>query len=175
MIAAMASSKERENKNGKKNRVIGKENAMPWHLPADFAWFKRHTLNKPILMGRKTFESIGRPLPFRQNIVITQNKSWQAEGVEVVHSIEQGLKKASKADEVMIIGGASIYEACLELADCLYLTFIDAKIEGDAYFPDWGEGWQQIHIEKRKADDKNAHDMEFVILEKINCLQTHSL
>ncbi len=168
MIAAMANSKETAKIGGEKNRVIGKENSMPWHLPADFAWFKRHTLNKPILMGRKTFESIGRPLPLRRNIVITQNTSWQAQGVEVVHSIEQGLQKVSEADEVMIIGGASIYDACLAMADCLYLTFIDAKIEGDAHFPDWGQNWQQIHIERVKADEKNAYDMEFVILEKIN-------
>ncbi len=168
MIAAMANSKETAKIGGEKNRVIGKENSMPWHLPADFAWFKRHTLNKPILMGRKTFESIGRPLPLRRNIVITQNTSWQAQGVEVVHSIEQGLQKVSEADEVMIIGGASIYDACLAMADCLYLTFIDAKIEGDAHFPDWGQNWQQIHTERLKADEKNAYDMEFVILEKIN-------
>ncbi len=168
MIAAMANSKEIEKTTGEKSRVIGKENGMPWHLPADFAWFKRHTLGKPILMGRKTFESIGRPLPMRRNIVITQNTNWQAEGVECVHSIEQGLKSVSNADEVMIIGGASIYKACLSLADCLYLTFIDANIDGDAHFPDWGQNWQQIHSEHFKADEKNAYDMEFVILEKIS-------
>lgn len=166
MIAAMANSKEAEKVSGEKSRVIGKENSMPWHLPADFAWFKRHTLNKPVLMGRKTFESIGRPLPSRRNIVITQNTSWQAEGVEVVHSINEALQKVSEADEVMIIGGASIYAACLEKADCLYLTFIDANIDGDAHFPNWGQSWQQTYIEYKKADEKNAYDMEFVILEK---------
>lgn len=155
MIAAMA-----------KHRVIGKENTMPWHLPADFAWFKRNTLGKPIVMGRKTYESIGRPLPGRLNIVISRDLALTIEGVTVVSSIEQAKAVAGDIDELMIIGGGSIYQACLEQADRLYLTFIDADVEGDTCFPDWGEGWTEIHNEHYAKDESNAFDMDFVILER---------
>lgn len=155
MIAAMA-----------KGRVIGKDNSMPWHLPADFTWFKRQTLEKPILMGRKTFESIGRPLPHRRNIVITRDSQWYHEGVEIVDNIDSALSLVAQEEEVMIIGGGSIYQACLPLANRLYITHINADIEGDTCFPDWGEGWKTIATEKYKADEKNAYDMEFVILER---------
>ena len=155
MIAAMAN-----------DRVIGKDNAMPWHLPADFAWFKRSTLGKPIVMGRKTFESIGRPLPGRQNIVISRNPDFCAEGVSVVGDIAAAKLAAGEVDELMIIGGGSIYSACLPDAERLYLTFIDFDVEGDTCFPEWGEGWQEVHSETYYADEKNAHDMRFVILER---------
>jgi len=155
MIAAMA-----------KNRVIGKDNDMPWHLPADFAWFKRSTLGKPVVMGRKTYQSIGRPLPGRQNIVISRDPSLSIDGVETVTSIEQALALVAHVEEVMIIGGGSIYRECLPKADSLYLTYIDADIDGDTQFPDWGEGWSSSHSEHFKADEKNAYDMEFVVLER---------
>lgn len=155
MIAAMA-----------KDRVIGKDNQMPWHLPADFAWFKQCTMSKPIVMGRKTFESIGRPLPGRLNIVISRNQDFTADGVVVVTSITEAKKAAGHCDELMIIGGGSIYSACLAEADSLYLTFIDADIDGDTQFPDWGEGWYQAYIEHYSADEKNQYDMEFVVLER---------
>ncbi|ELR64657.1 Dihydrofolate reductase [Photobacterium marinum] len=154
MIAAMA-----------QDRVIGKDNAMPWHLPADFAWFKQSTLGKPIVMGRKTFESIGRPLPGRHNIVISRNPDYSAEGVTVVADIAAAKVAAGDVEELMIIGGGSIYAACLSEADRLYLTFIDLSVEGDTRFPEWGNDWQEVHSESYQADEKNAHDMRFVILE----------
>ncbi len=155
MIAAMAN-----------DRVIGKDNQMPWHLPADFAWFKRCTMGKPVIMGRKTYESIGRPLPGRQNIVISRDASLSIEGVECCTSIEQALTIAGEVEEAMIIGGGSIYQHCLSQADTLYLTFIDADVEGDTQFPYWGDNWQQTHSETFTADEKNAYDMRFVVLEK---------
>ena len=155
MIAAMA-----------KNRVIGMDNQMPWHLPADFAWFKKCTMGKPIVMGRKTYQSIGRPLPGRLNIVLSRNPDLQIDGVICVTSIEQAKLIAGEVEELMIIGGGAIYQACLTEAKQLYLTFIDADILGDTQFPDWGEEWRLIHRECYKADTKNPFDMEFVILEK---------
>lgn len=155
MVAAMAN-----------DRVIGKDNAMPWHLPADFAWFKQVTMGKPVVMGRKTFESIGRPLPGRQNIVISRNPDFQAEGVIVVADIAAAKSVAGAVDELMIIGGGSIYAACLPDADRLYLTFIDFAVDGDTRFPDWGDGWQEVNRESYTADEKNAHDMQFVILDR---------
>ncbi len=156
MIAAMAN-----------DRIIGKDNQMPWHLPADFAWFKRCTLGKPVVMGRKTYESIGRPLPGRQNIVISRDSSLLIEGVDVVTSIEAAIEKAGEVDEVMIIGGGSVYQACLPKSERLYVTHIDADLDGDTQFPDWGEGWQEIAQESYSADEKNAYDMKFVVLERV--------
>ncbi len=155
MIAAMAN-----------NRVIGKDNQMPWHLPADFAWFKRSTMGKPVVMGRKTYDSIGRPLPGRLNVVISRDESLEIEGVTTVTSIEKALDLVSDVEEVMIIGGGSIYESCLPKADKLYLTYIDFDVDGDTQFPDWGEGWKQSFSDTHQADEKNKHNMEFVILER---------
>ncbi|MZI92703.1 type 3 dihydrofolate reductase [Vibrio sp. CAIM 722] len=155
MIAAMAN-----------DRVIGKDNQMPWHLPADFAWFKRCTLGKPVVMGRKTYESIGRPLPGRQNIVISRDSNLSIDGVSIVSSIDEALTLAADADEVMIIGGGSIYQACLAKADKLYVTEIHADIDGDTHFPDWGGNWRETHRESYQADEKNKYDMSFVILER---------
>ncbi|MGF1768216.1 type 3 dihydrofolate reductase [Enterovibrio makurazakiensis] len=155
MIAAMA-----------KNRVIGKDNTMPWHLPADFGWFKRNTLGKPVIMGRKTYESIGRPLPGRRNIVISRNSEWMAEGVESTTSIEEALILVDGVEEAVIIGGGTIYGASLPKADRLYLTFIDADIDGDTCFPEWGEGWVTSHSEYFDADEKNKYNMEFVVLDR---------
>ncbi|GAL06959.1 dihydrofolate reductase [Photobacterium aphoticum] len=156
MVAAMAHE-----------RVIGKDNAMPWHLPADFAWFKQVTMGKPVVMGRKTYESIGRPLPGRHNIVISRNADYQADGITVVPSLDAAKVAAGAVDELMIIGGGSIYSACLPLADRLYLTFIDADVDGDTRFPVWGDDWQEVHSETYAADEKNAHDMRFVMLERM--------
>ncbi|MEZ8966538.1 diacylglycerol kinase [Vibrio breoganii] len=155
MIAAMAN-----------NRIIGKDNQMPWHLPADFTWFKKCTMGKPVIMGRKTYESIGRPLPGRHNIVVSRDAELTIEGVTTVTSIESALEVVADEAEVMIIGGGSIYEHCLPMADKLYLTYIDLEVDGDTQFPDWGEGWKQTHSEQYLSDEKNAHDMQFVVLEK---------
>jgi len=156
MIAAMAN-----------NRVIGKDNQMPWHLPADFAWFKRCTMGKPVVMGRKTYQSIGRPLPGRHNIVISRDSSASFEGTTVVSSIEEALKLVAGEAEVMIIGGGSIYASCLEKADRLYLTHIDLEVEGDTQFPEWGDGWQESFSENYSADEKNRFDMRFSILDRV--------
>ncbi|KJY83580.1 diacylglycerol kinase [Vibrio galatheae] len=155
MIAAMA-----------QDRVIGKDNQMPWHLPADFAWFKRCTLGKPVVMGRKTYESIGRPLPGRHNIVISRDATLTIEGVTTVTSIDEALQSAGDAEEVMIIGGGTIYQACLPQANKLYVTYIDAQIEGDTQFPEWGASFQETYSENYAADEKNDYDMRFVVLER---------
>lgn len=155
MIAAMA-----------ENRIIGKDNQMPWHLPADFGWFKKCTLGKPVVMGRKTYDSIGRPLPGRQNIVISRDESLEIEGVSTVTSIEAALDLVSSEPEVMIIGGGAIYQACLPKADRLYVTYIDAQIEGDTQFPQWDESFKETYSEAYEADEKNAYNMRFVILDK---------
>ncbi|MFM5178818.1 type 3 dihydrofolate reductase [Aeromonas veronii] len=153
MIAAMAH-----------DRVIGKDNQMPWHLPADLAHFKRVTLGKPVLMGRKTFESIGRPLPGRRNLVISRNPDYQAEGIEVVGSVEAALAllAGSSVEELMVIGGGHLYAEMLPSADCLYLTQIDLAVEGDTRFPAFDDGqWQRVDCESHSADEKNPHPYSF--------------
>lgn len=128
------------------NRAIGKDNRMPWHLPEDLQHFKRVTMGKPIIMGRKTFESIGRPLPGRTNIVITRQKDWQAEGVQAVASLEAAIERAAAEapEEIMVIGGAQIYQASLPLAERVYLTQVHETFEGDAFFPELDDSWKEI-------------------------------
>jgi len=149
------------------NRIIGIENRLPWKLPADMKWFRQHTLGKPIVMGRKTFESFGsKPLPDRTNIVITRDKNYQATGATVVYSIDEALSVAGDVDEIMIIGGASFYEQMLPRADRLYMTLVHGEFEGDASFPGFDmSGWKQIYHEDHSADEKNAWDYSFVIME----------
>jgi dihydrofolate reductase len=148
------------------NGVIGKEGDTPWYLPADLAHFRRTTVGHPIIMGRKTHESIGRALPGRQNIVITHDKNYHAEGCEVVTSLEAALQPVSGADEVFIIGGQSIYELALPRTDRIYLTRVDADIPGDKYFLYEPAEWQETSVEKHPADDKNQYPYEFVLLER---------
>ncbi|MBV8680417.1 MAG: dihydrofolate reductase [Aquitalea sp.] len=127
------------------NGVIGINNTLPWHLPEDLKHFKAVTLGKPVLMGRKTYDSIGRPLPGRRNIVITRQTEWQAEGVEVAHSLEQALQLAAGVEEVCLIGGADLYRQAMAMADCLRLTEIARAYEGDAYFPELASNiWQEV-------------------------------
>ncbi|WP_421262109.1 type 3 dihydrofolate reductase [Aeromonas jandaei] len=153
MIAAMAH-----------DRVIGKDNQMPWHMPADLAHFKRVTLGKPVLMGRKTFESIGRPLPGRRNLVISRNPDYQADGIEVVGAVEAALALLADNEvaEVMVIGGGHLYAELLPKADCLYLTRIELEVEGDTRFPAFAdEQWQCVEREVHQADEKNPHPYRF--------------
>ncbi len=160
MIAAMG-----------KNRVIGKDNDMPWHLPADLQHFKRTTLGSPIIMGRKTYDSIGRPLPGRLNIILSRNTKLKVEGCSVVNSLDDALVLANEteAKEIFITGGAHLYNKFLENADRLYLTLIDEAFDGDTCFPDYTQGdWQETSQENYQADDKNPHDYSFVILDKID-------
>ncbi len=149
------------------NRVIGKDNDMPWHLPADLAYFKKNTLGKPVIMGRKTYESIGRPLPGRQNIVISRDINYKAEGVETVTSVDAALALVSEVEEVMVIGGGAIYQHCLPAADRLYITHIEAEIEGDTQFPFYDTNiWKKVSSSIRLADDNNAYNLDFCVYEK---------
>lgn len=154
------------------NHVIGRDNQLPWHLPEDLQYFKSVTMGKPILMGRKTYDSIGRPLPGRANIVITRDPNWSAEGVIAVNSLEDAIAagyeacKAADCDEIMIIGGAQIYQDSLPIADKLYLTMVEAEIEGDAFFPEIDrDQWQKVSEKSPSAVDKYPY--RFLILERI--------
>jgi len=150
------------------NRVIGNHNELPWHLPADLAHFKALTMGKPILMGRRTHESIGRPLPGRDNIVISRNRDYTAEGCTVVHSLEAALQAAAGHDEIMIIGGAELYRQALPQADGLYLTRVEGAFEGDAFFPELDDGeWREVERSEHAPDEKNPHCYSFVTLERI--------
>jgi dihydrofolate reductase len=147
-----------------RNRVIGRDNALPWHLPADLRHFKALTLGKPILMGRRTFESIGRPLPGRQNIVLTHDPVYVADGCDVVHSIDAAVACA-RGEELMVIGGATLYAQCLPRADRLYLTLVDAEVGGDAVFPAFDASqWHESSSSAHPADSHNAYACRFVTL-----------
>ena len=150
------------------NRVIGKDNQLPWHLPADLKHFKQTTMGKPILMGRKTWESIGRPLPGRTNIVITRDENYDAPGCVVVHSIEAALQATAQQDEVMVIGGAEFYRQVLPRTDRIYLTRINEDFEGDTLFPELDRSeWQEVERVDCDADDKNPHSYSFIKLDRV--------
>jgi dihydrofolate reductase len=151
-----------------RNHVIGRDNALPWRLPEDLKHFKNVTLGKPILMGRKTFESIGKPLPGRTNLVLTRDPDWQRAGAVVVHSIDEALERVSDAPEVAGIGGAEVFRLLIPLAVRIYLTRIDADIPGDTVFPpiDYSQ-WVELMRRKVAADERNAFDMTFVTLERV--------
>jgi len=150
------------------NRVIGKDNDMPWYLPADLAYFKKTTLGKPIIMGRKTYESIGRPLPGRKNIVISRDGDYKATGVEVVNSVKAALALVSDCEEVMVIGGGAIYQHCLVAAQRLYITHIEADIAGDTYFPEYDlKVWKKVSSTLHPSDDKNPYQLDFSVYEKV--------
>jgi dihydrofolate reductase len=150
------------------HRVIGKDNKLPWHLPADLTYFKNVTMGHAIVMGRKTFESIGRPLPGRENIIVTRNRSFQPEGCTVIHSIEDIKRIAAELnDEVFVIGGAELFAVTLPLADRLYITKIEANFPGDTFFPTFNEAeWQLISSEKGPKDEKNSYDYFFLVYER---------
>jgi len=150
-----------------KNRLIGKDNDLPWKLSADLQYFRKVTMGKPIIMGRATHESIGRPLPGRRNIVVTSNKDFQTEGCTVVNSIEQAISACKDEQEAMVMGGASLYEQFLDKAQRIYLTQVDAELEGDTWFPEWDKAqWKQISSESHMADDKNQFDYSFDVYER---------
>lgn len=151
-----------------KNNVLGKDNKMPWHLPAELQYFKKITLGKPVIMGRKTFESIGRPLPGRENIVITRQVDFVPAGVTIKHDLQSAMTYVKDIDEVMIIGGANIYQQAINFADKMYLTVIDFECEGDVFFPTWDEShWKIISQETHRMDAKNQYDFVTVVLERI--------
>jgi len=148
-----------------KNRTIGKQNQLPWHLPADLRHFKTITMGKPIVMGRKTYDSIGKPLPGRRNIVISRQKNLVLEGCDVFSSLEAAIDALRSEDEIMIIGGATIFTEALPLAQKMYLTLIDTEVDGDTFFPAWDEEtWREIANEVHEADEKNSYRYKFVTL-----------
>ena len=150
-----------------RNRVIGQGNRLPWHLPADLAHFKRLTLDKPIVMGRRTWESLPGLLPRRRHIVISSNADYRAEGGEVVASPAAALAAAGPVPEVMVVGGAAVYAALLPQATHMALTLVDAELPGDVHFPAWPPShWQEIAREHQPADARNAYAMDFIQLER---------
>ena len=145
------------------NRLIGKDNALPWRMPADLAFFKKTTMGKPILMGRKTWESIGRPLPGRQNIVISRDTEFAASGCDAANSIEDAIQLVKDHNEIMLIGGANLYTQVLDIADVLFITQIHHQFDGDTWFPEidhsvWREEWREDH----ERDKNNLYDYSFV-------------
>ncbi len=149
------------------NRVIGNHNQLPWHLPADLKHFKKITSGKPILLGRKTYESIGRPLPDRCNIVITRDMHFQAPGCLVVNSIEHALEAVAYSEEVFIIGGALLYHQTLSMIQRLYMTLIHQNFDGDAFFPDIDlHEWRETERIDHQADAENPYAYSFIVLDK---------
>ncbi len=145
------------------NRLIGRNNALPWHLPADLAYFKRTTMGKPVVMGRKTWESIGRPLPGRQNIVVTRTPGFSAPGCDIADSIDAALALAGDVDEIMLIGGAGLYAQAMPLASRLYLTLIHHRFPGgDAWFPEIGDDWSVTERQNFDSDQDNPYSYSFI-------------
>lgn len=150
-------------------RVIGSGNSLPWHLPADLAWFKQHTLYKPILMGRKTYRSIGKPLPNRHNIVLSHQPIHDP-GITWVNSLAAGCEAAGSAEELMVIGGGRLYQQLLSQANRLYITLIEATLSGDVYFPDYTPSrWVIQFSDYHLADARNAYACRFMILDRLEC------
>ena len=150
------------------NRLIGSKNQLPWHLPADLAYFKKLTTGKSILMGRKTYDSIGRPLPNRRNIVITRNANISIPGCEVVSSIDHALELTKDDLEVMVIGGASLCEQILPKINRLYITKIDGEFEGDVFFPKYDDfDWLEVSCESHPKDNSNAYSYKFIVLDRV--------
>jgi len=151
------------------NGVIGLDNKLPWHIPEDLKWFKENTMGKPMIMGRKTFESLGRPLPGRPHIVVSRNKNFETDGVYVASSINEAVEIADKlagkleVDEIMVIGGENVYRQMLPLVSRVYRTYVDAQPDGDAFFPELGGGWQIASEQKKYSKGINFF---FQVVEK---------
>lgn len=159
------------------NGVIGRNNALPWHLPDDLKWFKRVTLGKPIIMGRKTFESIGRPLPGRPNIVVTGTPDWTAEGVHVAHGLKDAVALGETLkgpdDEIVVIGGARLFAESLECADRLYLTEVHMRPEGDVFFPPFDRSrWEELERTPGAPAADGTRTHTFVVLRRRDALTT---
>lgn len=152
------------------NRVIGKDNKMPWHLPADLKHFKGTTSGHPVLMGRKTYESIGKPLPDRTNIIMTRDTQYSAPDCVILNSIETALSMANELDmdEIFVIGGAEIYRQLLPQIQRVYLTIVHHSFDGDAFFPELNaDEWHEVSRERHAADEKNKFDYSFVVMERV--------
>lgn len=146
-----------------KNRVIGYKNQLPWHLPADLQYFKRVTTGHVVIMGRKTYESIGKPLPNRTNVIVTRQQNYRPEGCIVFHSVEKLVAHFSKEEELFVIGGAEIFSQFLPIVEKMYVTVIDHEFAGDTFFPEIDETeWEIIHSEKGVKDEKNPYEYIFI-------------
>lgn len=149
------------------NNVIGRDGGLPWHLPDDLRQFKRLTTGKAVIMGRSTYESIGRPLPDRRNIVMTRNADYVADGCDVVSSVSEAIDALEGAEEAMIIGGGQVYRDFLPLADRIYLTRVQAEVEGDTYFPEIDEAaWRLVSSEHHAADEKHRYAFDVMVFER---------
>jgi len=149
------------------NNVIGNNNTLIWHLPSDLKYFKKLTTGNTIIMGRKTFDSIGKPLPNRRNVIITRNSNLKIEGCEVVNSLEEAIQLSSSDENVFIVGGADIYRQSMTMAQTLYVTEVHAEFNGDSYFPEIEPSkWIEIKREDHNADEKNSLDYSFVTYNK---------
>lgn len=147
--------------------IIGRDNGLPWRLSADLRHVKSTTMGKPIIMGRKTHESIGKPLPGRENIIITRNSNYQSEGCTVFTDIDEALAYCRDHKEAVVMGGAELYQQTLPRALRIYLTEVHGRVEGDTYFPEYnGAEWREILREDFRADEKNEYDYSFVVLER---------
>lgn len=145
------------------NRLIGSNNALPWHLPADLAFFKRTTMGKPIVMGRKTYESIGKPLPGRRNIVVTRNRNYKAPGCDIVAGVDEAMSVCEPEPEIMLIGGASLYQQSIEHANYLYITRIHHSFDGDTWFPEFDDRlWSIESRDDFDPDERNFYSYSFV-------------
>ena len=150
-----------------KNHIIGVNGRLPWHLPADMKHFRQTTAHKPIIMGRKTLESIGRPLPKRHNIILTRNPNYQFPGCTIVHSVSEALAAAGDVEECLVGGGYEIYKLFLPRVQRMYLTFVDVEIEGDTSFPTWvPENWVESQRSQVAADERHAYSFSIVQFER---------
>jgi dihydrofolate reductase len=150
-----------------KNRVIGANNKIPWHLPNELKMFKRLTMGHHIVMGRKTYESIGRLLPGRTTVIVTRQLDYAVPGAIIAHSLTDAINAAARDDEIFIIGGAEIFREALPIADRLHLTVVDAEPDGDTWMPEWNAGaWRETSAEAFEADDNHAHVYRYSVLER---------
>jgi len=155
------------------NGVIGRSNSLPWRLPQDLKRFRAFTLGKPVLMGRKTYDSIGRPLQGRANLVLTRDRSWRAQGVTAVHSLEHALAQAGEVAELVAIGGAEVYRLVLPVARRIYLTHVHADLPGDTFFPEFDPTqWADVEYTTHPADSQHLYPLTFVTLERRNSPET---
>lgn len=149
------------------NGVIGRNNMLPWRLPADLAYFKRVTMGHPIVMGRRTYESIGRPLPGRDNIVVTHNRDFAAPGCIVAHSLDEAWKAANGAEEVSVIGGTALFRDTLPIADRIHLTEVQARVDGDTFFPAFNrDEWRETEVARHPADARHQYPFRIVVLDR---------
>ena len=150
-----------------KNNVIGVDNRLLWHMPADLKHFKTTTMGSPVIMGRKTYESIGKPLPGRTNIVVTRNEDFEADGCTVANTLQEAVDLCEKEKEVFIIGGGEVYKQAIHTADRIYITRIDHLFEGDTHFPEINfSEWKLVKYEKHHADEKNQYEYSFAQYER---------